>query len=379
MGGLLVSLVLAPASASPSEALVSLAASVDHPDDPLLDDAKWLASEMSISVDEAYGRLQTQAPAGELEAALVEQYPDMFGGLWLDQGQEFGIRVGVVGNDPTGIVDLVEEAGLDSITTFVSSTYPYAELESWASALLASTDDDEAPPYDLTVDIPANQIIVIASSEADLEYMEASVGSLDADPTAFAYRQGELAEPNLDIYAGLAITTCTTGFSVRSTSSTATGVTTAGHCGPSQAYSGHTLTHVAERWQGSQDVQWHTIPLNDILRPWVFDGMAGGSTPYYRVVTGTLGRSGQPVGALVCGYGKISAYRCGRIVWKNYAPSYIPSAQSTFIVLHNDNGADIAEHGDSGGPWFSGGTAYGILVTTRGTTRSTWQSTTSLP
>lgn len=110
---------------------------------------------------------------------------------------------------------------------------------------------------------------------------------------------------------------------------------------------------------GSQDVQWHDTPGGN-NRAWVFDGIAGGSTPYYRTITGTLGRAGQPEGALTCSYGKTTGYRCGRIVRKDYAPSYIVHPNATFIWVHNDNHEDIANSGDSGGPWFNGSTAWGV-------------------
>lgn len=66
------------------------------------------------------------------------------------------------------------------------------------------------------------------------------------------------------------------------------------------------------------------------------------------------------MGALVCGFGATSAYRCGRIAFKDYAPSYINSPAATFIVLQQ-TGVDLSEPGDSGGPWYSGGVAYGII------------------
>jgi len=41
-------------------------------------------------------------------------------------------------------------------------------------------------------------------------------------------------------------------------------------------------------------------------------------------------------------------------------PGYVPSADPTFIELHHD-GVDLASGGDSGGPYFYGGTAFGTL------------------
>ena len=37
------------------------------------------------------------------------------------------------------------------------------------------------------------------------------------------------------------------------------------------------------------------------------------------------------------------------------------SFSATFIRVHNEDGDDLADGGDSGGPWFRGNTAYGIM------------------
>jgi hypothetical protein len=43
------------------------------------------------------------------------------------------------------------------------------------------------------------------------------------------------------------------------------------------------------------------------------------------------------------------------------SPAYVTSPASTFIRVNNDQGySDLASPGDSGGPWFLVGTAYGI-------------------
>ncbi len=316
-----------------------------------------------MTVDDAYSRLQLQTQAGELDAKLSEDFPKTYGGLWIEQTPEFRVVVGLTEGSGDAIAPYVTGTALEKLVSVVRSTYSVADLQAWAGLFLGPTDGQSVPAFDLTIDIPGNVIIVISESAEDQALVESALEALSGvvDAGAFSPRVGPLAEENIDIYGGLGLSGgCTSGFSTRTTTGGQRGISTAGHCPNSESYGGHNLPFQAERFQGSQDVQWHSIPSGDTARPWVYDGIAGGSTPYYRVITGTLGRSGQPVGALVCSYGVATHYRCGRIVWKNYAPSYVPSAQATFIVLHNDNGDDIANLGDSGGPWFSGGTAYGI-------------------
>ena len=82
--------------------------------------------------------------------------------------------------------------------------------------------------------------------------------------------------------------------------------------------------------------------------------------PYYRSITSTKGRTSQVINEFVCKYGKTTGYACGYITDKNFAPGYVPNVNATFIRVHRD-GVDLAQSGDSGGPWYSNQTAYGIL------------------
>ena len=69
--------------------------------------------------------------------------------------------------------------------------------------------------------------------------------------------------------------------------------------------------------------------------------------------------SQQSVGDDVCKYGKVTGYTCGHIVSRFYAPSYIPSADATFIRVGGGS-TKLSRGGDSGGPCFNGRRAYGI-------------------
>ena len=148
------------------------------------------------------------------------------------------------------------------------------------------------------------------------------------------------------MYGGLPISTCTTGFTVRN-SSGVRGVSTAGHCGNSQSLSGYSLTFRSERYSGSYDIQWHnasghTYP--NTIR-------VSSST---RSITATRSRTSQTVGSQVCKQGKTTGYTCGTIS----TISYCASGACTWVRVAG-NGYNLSEGGDSGGPWFSGNTAYG--------------------
>jgi hypothetical protein len=79
------------------------------------------------------------------------------------------------------------------------------------------------------------------------------------------------------------------------------------------------------------------------------------------VITARKQRSEQTRDAFVAKYGVATGYTWGYIRSKNYRFPEVNNPNETFIRVHR-SGVDLSSAGDSGAPWFSGGTAYGIHV-----------------
>ena len=201
-----------------------------------------------------------------------------------------------------------------------------------------------------------------------------------------------LSNKEANIYGGLTTYTtalgltpqCTTGFSVKNTLAITgvpagtRGITTAGHClNNSQYYGGLLLKYVKGLDTGPYDVEWHTtssyIPTNKIQVS---------TTGLTRNITGTRPAASQIIGEYVCKYGRTTKYTCGYISHKAFKPDNhddkdIPGSSinavthtATFIRVTNVGfgvigvGAtkNLSDTGDSGGPWFVEGIAYGTHV-----------------
>lgn len=133
---------------------------------------------------------------------------------------------------------------------------------------------------------------------------------------------------------------CTSGFSVRTTTYPH-GMMTAAHCNNSASQGGFSLTFRGE--SSVRDVQWHST-ASTTTDP----RFRVGSTTY-RTVTGTA----NPVqGQSLCKYGTASGYTCDT----TYLDNQCRGAYCDMMTMNNR----YAAPGDSGGPWFSGNTAYGI-------------------
>lgn len=152
--------------------------------------------------------------------------------------------------------------------------------------------------------------------------------------------------PRPEYEGGESYGTCTGGF-VGYRGSTP-GIITAQHCtSKPSTYDGATtgLTYAATN---NYDVRFTALsggtPLNKIK--------SGAST--YTTITGVGVVS---VGMWVAKYGKVTGY--GSTTVKEYAGCVTYTDGKTWCGLYRTNG-QITQNGDSGGPWFYVGRAYGI-------------------
>jgi streptogrisin C len=171
-----------------------------------------------------------------------------------------------------------------------------------------------------------------------------------------------MGKPKSEIYGGLPLSKCTSGFSVRQTQDPyLRGITTAGHCDNNLSYNGINLIFMTQLYAGSYDIQWHRAPGFTVTNK-IKDG-----NHTTRFITSTKHRNNQVIGECVCKYGKTTGYTCGHINSKTLCPSRPPSCQPTYIRVSATAGfSPLLGGGDSGGPWFLGNTAYGTSVSIPG-------------
>ena len=102
-----------------------------------------------------------------------------------------------------------------------------------------------------------------------------------------------------------------------------------------------------------------SIARAQVIKPSVLLMYDGTQTRY---VLGTKGRSQQTNGEYVCKYGVTTDYNCGYIDSKDFRRQKAGQSWSSTWILVDKPGEHLVRPGDSGGPWFSGNTAYGITV-----------------
>ncbi|MFN3389360.1 MAG: hypothetical protein ACK40O_10550, partial [Allosphingosinicella sp.] len=151
---------------------------------------------------------------------------------------------------------------------------------------------------------------------------------------------------------------CTTGFVV--TDGIRTGIVTAAHCPDEPIYSAPGGAEIPLSFGGQwgwsfQDVQLH---VSDRAQRPIF--YADTAKTLARPVTGARSRSSTRAGDAVCHRGESSGYSCALVELVDYAPPGDLCGGPCDPVWVTVAGPSCRA-GDSGGPVFSGTTAFGIL------------------
>ncbi len=320
-------------------------------------DAAMYAADWGTSEEEAVRRLSLQDEIGKLNATLAEEEHDTFAGLWIDNTSE-KYRVVVQMTTPSAeeqILDRVRGTELEDLVEVSSAQFSLENLE-------AKQDETHRLAHDLNMDmeseinVQANKVQMYLPKKNRHNFRGLRVMSALNLPEGVVVSSVDgLSTPETNIYGGVFLATCTSGFAVRNLSGTR-GITTAAHCPNNQSYKGKSLTFQAEDQQGYQDVQWHTAPGFTVTNEFLVETSI-------RKVTATKSYSNQTVGNYVCKNGGITGYTCGNIKSTTYRPtSTVTNPAGAFIRVHNNNNEDLSQPGDSGGPWFYQSTAYGTHV-----------------
>ncbi len=305
-------------------------------------DTQKYADYYGVSFEEADYRLQMQDALDGLESELAEKERDTFAGFWIQNVPEYSFVVMFTRDGEKIIEPYLEAKPYAHLIEIREAMVTLAELHDIREAFLP-TLEDIGVPFDQSINVHNNRVeLYVLNKDTFLD--ELSEADIMLPDYVVVVQVDGLSRETGQIYAGLATSPCTSGFSVIKNGEL--GITTAGHCGNTVTYNGRDLPFKSRIWSGNYDVQWHTAP-DFWVRHLAWDETSNryiyGHTPY----------SGQSLGELVCKFGKTTQGGCGEITSKTYNGNY--------VRVHSDT-EDLSEPGDSGGPWFKYNSAYGLMT-----------------
>ena len=307
----------------------------------LLKDSKMYASMHNVSIDEAVRRLMLQDDVEDINGNLVTKESDTFAGLWIQHEGGFKVVMRFTHEGNTTIKPYIQNTSLEDIVEVRPADVSLEELKS-EQLLVTQMINQSDIPFMTGINVIENKVeLYVYDAQKVFDYLQDM--KLWLPNHTRINEVNHLGEEVEDIYGGLGLTLCTSGFSVYDANGTL-GITTAGHCNNEQSYNGVDLPFISGTIPGQEyDIQWHRgdHAFNVVGR--IEDGIGG------RAIIDEKFRNNQAVGGFVCKYGAITGYDCGYI-----AEIYV-------------NGINVrvdipVEGGDSGGPWFLSDTAYGTTI-----------------
>lgn len=346
----------------------------------LLRDAQLYADDFGVPVTEAVRRLELQQLVTGLNEKFQTREQGRFAGLRIEHTPQFRI-VASFTSDPAGAVLrqtvgsplaalVITEPAEFTLQTLLSNQENVVQaaldiglrveagLNIEENRVELYTTDEPAvrsavdggrltlPESVVVVEVDALSTLLIGES-ATVQATDAAL--IDSSPRAVTY-----------MYGGLALSTCTSGYTVRNSSGTE-GVMTAGHCGNTISYQGINLPYQDERFGGEYDLQWHTTP-GLVIRSLVWDGQT------HRTISSVASQYGHTNGRYVCKYGKMTGYTCGSITDPSYTGTTSEGVTLRGLVRISKSGTTLGIKGDSGGPTFTGTVAHGLVSVAIGTT-----------
>ena len=343
-------------------------------------EAKSYAKSAMISEQEAARRINLQQGSQKQVAELVEKYKDRLAGAYWEDEPELRYVIRLKGNEPAPVAGVSTAFG--DVPVVVKTGAPKAMEELWAIIKAHRQDLYKSIPglQGIFVDERTGDIVLhVYTKNADKNSYSDEVASLQRilqTPVRIEFLVGPMRPAAYlrggSILQGSNGNVCTGGFMVRHRATSKVGIVTAGHCPDNMVYynwqafdSGNQITAIlkkeGELWDAKHDLQWHSYPavgysaLGEIYGSGTSEG-SGLSILF----TGTAS-----VGARICHRGVNTGNTCGVVSATQYDfPSGTCNGQdcdeSSFVVAVGDNLACFG--GDSGGPIYSGNTAFGIVT-----------------
>jgi hypothetical protein len=317
-------------------------------------DVGLVAEQYGWKIDDAARHLDAQQSFGRLIDRLAREHGDVYAGAEFAEKPGGAARIMVKGEASDELRVLVKRSGLP-IELVEGQRYSATELQERSVELvkvLAERGYDEVGAAVL----PSGLIQVAVDDDLSRakDLPERLVDGVEIAQSPERMIQNEVVEGGVQVYA-TGGGSCTSGFSVRSLSSGATGVSTAGHCTGINRYSlpgpnnDPTLFHQGEHLGIFGDVEWKTTTDVEIARYWA-------SPTDNRPVNIVWPSNGYATNMVTCVHSRVNGNRSCDRIYSTFVISFSGgSLIASLIATDNDN----TSPGDSGGPWSFGTIADG--------------------
>jgi hypothetical protein len=175
-----------------------------------------------VPLEVAQDRLRLQLQVGQLNESLRSHNPSSFAGIYVDHRPEDQV-VAIFTNGGNESIDAEQvDSSLAPSLQIREVLFSLADLEREQHRLATSLGRQAS----VDIDLRANRVRVEVVEEAAFHEVTAILSE-----SAYGVVVPELPSPAVNLFGGLASSTCTSGFTIYyGTNTTNRGIATAGHC-----------------------------------------------------------------------------------------------------------------------------------------------------
>jgi len=346
-------------------ATVVSAQPVQTPAEAISDDAAQYAAAFGVNLDEATRRLEAQQSSVAATDSIAQEFANRLAGISIEHSPEYRIVVLLTGSEPVADRSAVGIPILFRTGAKATHAQALQALRRHLIDLRADLPNARGAGYDQHT---GEIVLLVTRADADkfgLDAIRARAEKVGGVPVRVVVN--ELIESNLSVNGGGRVegtnsitgrrNLCTTAFVV--TNGETTAITTAAHCPDELTYvdrdgSTVTLPMIGSWGAAYQDVQINGSP--DSPEPLFYSNRGAGTL---RMLATWRNVASTRAGDFVCHYGESSGYSCSTVELTDYAPSGElcgGPCSPNWVTVKGPH----CTPGDSGGPVFSGVTAFGI-------------------
>lgn len=334
--------------------------------------AQEYATDEGITVADARERLIQQEKMDDALEAYHVQYPDTFAGGIVQDQPTFEILFRFVNSVPSNADDIAADAGVLAAAFDGTATKSYKQMEDEANdASTAIEEGYSGENFVVGFDLATNEIeATVEEPEASgrwaptqlrgwrravrADLAAATTGDTDIDFTTQEMAVQPEAQPSIG--GGQARFNdqdeCTFGFPVAVNNY---GLMTANHCNNALRYRKDNGTNWLTDWKNGYVGRYGEMQWNDPEAGHQVSGSFFSHAQKVNKVTGIKTRWSQ--GQRICNFGQTTLYKCDRVFRVSGDATNRNGVRVGRLVFMNHHRTDF---GDSGGPWFRGGTAAGV-------------------
>ena len=359
---LLCAAIAVPATAAPQEPVLTRRAAIRQ-------DAAIYAEQHEIPLTEAVRRLRIQEASVPATDGIAAEFADRLAGISVEDAPEYRFVVLLTGNEPVADRTLQVAGSTVRVVFRIGARATHAQAISALRRHLIDLRLELPGARGAGYDQRTGEVVLLVRSEDAERFGAAAIRARAEQVGGVPVRVeiNDLHESNMSVAGGGLVDginpadgrryRCTSGFVV--TDGGRSAIATAAHCPDDLTYretdgSAASLPFETQFGTGYQDVQINL--LSKLGEPLFYsDRKAGG----LRELTSWRNTASTRAGDFVCHWGESSGYSCAEVRLTDYAPPGLlcgGPCEPTWITVSGPS----CMAGDSGGPVFSGTTAFGI-------------------